>query len=126
MGFLEWYNHPLAVRLVFWIVAVIASSFYGWKCFDALEVKVNLKEKPWAWRFHQRWFNFFGSLVGWAALWLVFRKVCLYPSPIRWFDVALIAGAFVGVTGHLPFATAGLLNAIKDLALKALKFTADN
>src|SRR5260370_12050790 len=26
-----------------------------------------------------------GSLVGWAALWLVFRKVCLYPSPIRWF-----------------------------------------
>jgi hypothetical protein len=117
----DWYTHTPGVWFVFWAIALVASFFYGWKCFEALEVGVDWKKKTWAWRLHQRWFNFSGSLVGWGALWIVFRKVCVYPSPVRWFDVVLMAVAFVGITGHLPFATMGLLQGIKDLALKALK-----
>lgn len=120
MNLHEWYAHAPVIWFMFWSFAVVASLFYGWKCFEALEVNVNPRDKPWAWRLHQRWFNFSASLIGWGAFWLVFRKVCVYPSPVKWFDVVLMGLAFVGITGHLPLATAGLLRAVKDLALKAL------
>jgi hypothetical protein len=112
---------PEWVSYTFLTVGLLASLFYGWKACDVFDVSA--KAKGWAWRVHQFWFNLAGSLLGWAAAWFVARKTwqCLAvtcPAQLDWSDAALIAVAFVGVTGHLPYATAGVLQGIKELALK--------
>lgn len=112
---------PEWISYIFLAVGLLASLLYGWKACDAFDVSA--KDKPWAWRVHQFWFNFAGSLFGWAAAWFVARKgwQCLAvscPAQLDWSDAGLIAIAFVGITGHLPYATAGVLQAIKELALK--------
>lgn len=112
---------PSAFSIPFWAIGLLFSLFYGWKACDAFGVPTT--DKPWAWRLHQFWFNFLGSLLGWAAAWFLARRTwhCLAvacPAQIDWSDATLIAVAFVGVTGHLPYAIAGVLQGIKDLALK--------
>ena len=112
---------PLCFTVAFWAFALLASVFYAWKCFDAFGVRTT--EKPWGWWVHQVWFNLSGSLVGWVATWFVVRKVwhcfaagsCASP---RWSDAALMVVALVGITGHLPYATAGALEGIRELAKK--------
>ena len=112
---------PLYFNVSFWAVALLASLFHGWKVFDIFTI--NAAGKPWSWKLHQRWFNFAGSFVGWAASWLVLRRLwhCLatsYCPQSRWSDAALCMIAFVGITGFLPFATVGALESIKELAKK--------
>jgi hypothetical protein len=115
MAFPVWLNYTfLAVGLLF-------SFFYGLKACDAFGV--DAKGKPWAWHVHQFWFNAAGSAVGWSAAWFVARRVWHHmaatpPAELSWSDAGFIAVAFVGITGHLPFATAGVLEGIKALALK--------
>jgi len=111
----DWLNYSfLAVGLLF-------SLFYGVKACDAFSV--DPKGKPWAWHVHQFWFNSAGSAVGWGAAWFVARRVwhCMAttsPTQLGWSDAALAGVAFVGITGHLPYATAGVLEGIRALALK--------
>src|SRR5439155_7792266 len=112
---------PNSFNIPFWILGLLSSLFYGWKACDAFGVDAT--GKPWAWRLHQFWFNFVGSLLGWAAAWFLARKAwhCLAvacPAHLDWSDAALIVGAFVGVTGHLPYATAGILSGVRELASK--------
>ena len=112
---------PEWISYAFIAVGLLASLFYGWKAFYVFGVSA--KGKPWAWRVHQFWFNFAGSLLGWVAAWFVARKTwhCLMvscPAQLDWADAGLIATAFVGITWHLPYATAGILQGINELALK--------
>jgi hypothetical protein len=108
---------PSWVRIVYVLVALIASALYGWyavKIFLGVPSQEDLK-KHYAhrnflsWRNHQRWLNFSGSIVGWICLWILgvkfvpFAIADSYPS-LSWGDVGLAFVAFVGITGYLPFA----------------------
>ena len=77
-------------------------------------------------RNHQRWFNFTGSLFGWAALWCFVRsswsvwRLSAPASHATSSDFALGFVAFVGISGWLPYATMGALDALRTLVEKAL------
>ncbi|SPE43667.1 hypothetical protein SBA7_1650008 [Candidatus Sulfotelmatobacter sp. SbA7] len=58
-----------SLKLAYWLIAASASVFYAIFAVDALEVSEDDKQKiaknrPLRW--HQRWLNFLGSLVGWS------------------------------------------------------------
>jgi len=115
--FLVWFNS------LFWFVGLGFSSFYGFKALTVFEVEPG--SKPKAWKFHLFWFNFVGSVVGWAVLWVLSRKVWLYlqaksPDQVNPWDIAFLLVAFVGITRHLPYALFGILRGINELAFKAL------
>jgi hypothetical protein len=99
------YHVGLAARLVFFIVAVSFSCWYGKNAIEALEVSEKDKDriaKSPALRKHQWWLNFLGSFVGWCLAYIVLQHV--YPGyrfePV---DGILAFLAFIGMTGHLPF-----------------------
>lgn len=107
--------------LVFLVVALGASVFYGTKACEIFEVSD--AGKPRSWKVHQFWLNFAGSVVGWLALWTVIPRAltCVRDScapQLSASDVALFFVAFVGVTGFLPVAVVGLVFTIKDLVAR--------
>jgi hypothetical protein len=60
-------------------------------------------------RAHQRWLNFVGSLFGWAALGLLGWNVGIaiaqgHKWEVTVWELLLAAAAFLGITGHLPYA----------------------
>ena len=111
-----------SLNVAFPLVGLLFSVFYGWKSIDIF-LEVPTTHKPWAWKFHQFWLNFSGSLVGWVALWFLTRKVlsCIRTScsaPVNFWDVATFFLAFIGITGFLPFTIVSLIQGIKELAAK--------
>ena len=113
---------PPWFAISFWTMALTGSAFYGWKAFEAFEVTTT--GKKWGWWVHQVWFNFLGALAGWLAAWVVVQDAwpCLgsaCTASFGWSNGILVCIAFVGITGHLPFAAAGVLQAVRELALKA-------
>jgi hypothetical protein len=105
---------------LFWIVAIFASAFYGWKAVDIF-VPPAQRDPSWAWRLHQRWLNFLGAFVGWMALWLLSKKFapCMVDQCINdvgWLHVVGALVAFVGVTGHLPYFVVSLVGGVAGLA----------
>ena len=103
-------------------VALLLSLFYGAKAMD-----IHLIERhaaaPWAWKVHQFWLNFLGAAAGWVALWFVLRNISLAvdaPTPVAptWSGAALFFLAFIGITGHLPFATVTGIQAFRELIAK--------
>lgn len=126
---------PFVPTVVFWVVALVVSVLYGWNA-AAIFTDVSLREvKPAkAWWWHQRWLNFMGSVTGWTALWLLFRRLapCLFQecktqlasasgsaSRLDAGDAAMAFVAFVGITGYLPFAVVGLISGASTLSAKA-------
>jgi hypothetical protein len=115
----------------FWPIAIGASLFYGIKCWviHELDREASLSDltqrwkRPWkqlwhdgtwAWKVHQFWLNFLGSFVGWWAFWL-FR--CESRS-VAWPDIALLAIAFLGMTGLIPHVSRYGSKLIHDIASK--------
>jgi hypothetical protein len=102
--------------IVYWLFAFIVSGFFGWKAVEIFKSKL-AKPMSWPWWLYQIWFNFLGSLIGWLALWVLVRRywTCIFcectVNPSLW---DLFAGfvAFIGVTGHLPYAVFGLISAV--------------
>ena len=100
--------------------------FYGVKCFDAFQVRladgetVTRKNVTWPYWFHQFWFNFAGSLFGWAFLYffLWHRMPLILSTNATFSDGFVLFVAFVGITGHLPYAVAGVLEGLKQIGLK--------
>lgn len=132
----------LCTTLWFWIAALLASFFYGWK---SLEIHLPsafdkhghgkkdnpIHDYPPSWRLHQYWLNFLGSLVGWLALWYLLKRydLCLFSSscnssPNAW-DIGASLIAFTGVTGHLPGTVIPLFMSLNSLLTELVKmFTA--
>jgi len=107
--------------LVFGAIAVAFSVFYGTKAIDIFGEPSD--KKPWAWRVHQFWLNFVGSIAGWSAMWFLLRRVFAAiesssPSSITWSDIALFFAAFIGVTGFLPFSVVSLIYGLREIASK--------
>jgi hypothetical protein len=115
----------LIFNCIFWFIALVASGLLGWKAVEIFtdvpkkerEEKEKEKQRPPSWWWQQRWFNFLGSIVGWAALWLLLRRYWTYilgrcgTDPRLW---DLLAGfiAFVGITGYLPYTVYGLISCV--------------
>jgi hypothetical protein len=113
---------PCWLTVLYILAATGASVFYGC-CAVAIFTTEIASNKPRSWRWHQRWFNFLGSTVGWLCLWFVLIKLwphLIRPTPISlsWPYVGLAFVGFVGVTGNLPWTVAGLANALGALVGK--------
>jgi hypothetical protein len=111
---------PLWFTIPFAAIGLVVSIFYAVNAYTIFGAK---KPTNTPGQIHQFWFNFLGSILGWVAFWFLIRKIwhCLSvdcPGEFGASTVMLAAVAFVGVTGHLPYATAGVLEGLKVLALK--------
>ncbi len=105
--------------VVFALVAIVFSVFYGFKAFDIFGV--DHTDKPAAWKFHQFWLNFAGSLAGWLMLWVAVRRVCLVVGSdhaLKMSDFILFLVAFVGITGFLPLSVVSFIEGIRDIAAR--------
>ena len=116
------------LNIEFWVVALVASILYGRNAI-AIFTGVTAEEakaRP-AWRRHQQWLNFAGSMFGWGSLWLLLRRFCpcladqcaAEPFTLDLSVGALAFVAFIGITGYLPFAAVGLLSGTSTLSSKA-------
>lgn len=82
--------------------------------------------KSWAWKLHQFWLNFLGSVAGWSALWFLLRSALQCASAscsfqFGWSEVGAFLLAYLGVTGYVPFTVIGLASGVKELAEKVAK-----
>jgi len=114
---LLWLSVALAVA------AVPFSIFFGLKACEIFSVPEPNKKSQ---RFYLFWYNFFGSLVGWGALWVILFKIlrCVDVScqaDVGIGDLMLALVAFAGITGHLPMATMGIFKGLQDLAIGLFK-----
>jgi len=109
------------VRVIFCLVALGFSGFYGWyavtifltpdwkggkKLLTYYSDRKNLKPEEQlhhgSWWFHQIFVNFVGSLVGWAAAYyLIFCRNARTSNP--YIDAFLLLLALVGIFGYLPW-----------------------
>jgi hypothetical protein len=93
---------PHWIWFAYSMVAFVASCWFGWKATTIFEVPVL---EGWsAKRTAQFWFNFVGSITGWAALFFVAYRVVI-DGDLHHFEVWDALGvlvAFLGITGHLP------------------------
>lgn len=111
------------VAAAYWGVAFVASALYGYHALNIFKSHSAESEQPVAWRWHQRWSYFLGSLVGWLALWLLIRKFggCVFgecAADVEVLDVVGAFVAFVGVTGYLKDTVVSLISGVGSLAGK--------
>ena len=99
------------IILLLLIVGLLFSLYYGFKADKIFRVETS--DFPLSARFHQFWLNFLGSAVGWLlfsfGLARVLQCIDRCTHPIGLWDAMLLFAGFVGVTGHLPMATVGLI-----------------
>ena len=75
------------------------------------------KRAKLAWTLHQIWFNFIGSLAGWAALYPIaikFERFVIRTEMSEfgiWDAIACFVG-IVGITGHLPLAVYSIVSGL--------------
>jgi hypothetical protein len=62
---------------------------------------VKENKKGWDWWVYQFWFNSSGAFIGWVVLYCV-SKANLYKLNAGYLAALIIA--FLGITGHLPYA----------------------
>jgi hypothetical protein len=102
-------------RIVWGCLALGFSTFFGCcarTIFSVTEISKN------SWKSYQFWFNFAGSLFGWFALYAL-RTELTRPNLSRTEFLLFFIG-FVGITGHLPYTTYGLITSIEKVATKAI------
>ena len=104
------------IKLIFGIVAILASLFYGIKATKIFNVDAT--KMSFAWHFHQFWFNFLGSLFGWILAYSLLPDI--YNSivndskiEISFARIFVLIIAFIGMTGHLPFTMMTAINYLK-------------
>ena len=109
----------------FGAVAVLVSILQGCFCFEIHGLKRKEFSRPAL--IQQVWFNFAGSLFGWAALWCLVRRAWYVwgastsSGQATVSDFALGFVAFVGISGYLPYTTMGAVDAIRAFIVEALK-----
>lgn len=96
-------------RGTFLFVGLCFSIFYGWNAVDIFvdsnDEFVKAKALLDAWKWHQRWLNFMGSMVGWIAAWyFLFDRFIPYRHSFTFkgSDAAVILVALLGMGGFLP------------------------
>jgi len=109
----------------FWVVAILASGFYGWKAVEIFVQKEVANALTLSQRVHQFWLNFVGAMAGWFSLDLIINRLsasssdCLAQATTAQLAVLLVA--FLGITGLLPWAVVGSVDFLTGLVVKGLK-----
>jgi hypothetical protein len=103
-------------KAIFMGLGLAFSLFYACKyreIWSEPKDKATLALMPDAWKFHQRWINFFGSITGWAAAYFyIFHRIYPFSSfAFKLEDAVPILIALLGMMGFLP----GTLSKIKSL-----------
>ena len=111
------------IAAAYWMVAFFASALYGYYALDIFKSHSAPDQQHVAWKWHQRWSYFLGSLIGWLAVWLLMRKFsgCVFgecAGDVGVLDVVGALVAFVGVTGYLKDTVVSLVSGIGGLAGK--------
>jgi hypothetical protein len=116
---------PSWPNLCFSTIALLASFLIGWNCFEIFAPDwwwgLSLEERKKKWKLHwfQRWFNFAGSLLGWAVLWLLLRRVWMTyisaanPGALTLLDLLGAMVALIGITGWLPRTVMGFITSFE-------------
>ena len=97
-----------AAKVIVVVTGLCFSVFYGWNATDIFvdtdHPFIRAKSELWCWRAHQRWLNFIGSAVGWAAVYYVifYRLIPLNHFSFKIEDTILILIALLGMAGFLP------------------------
>jgi len=103
------HNMPDSLKSAYWMVAVLASLLMGFFAF-AIHGDGSWP-KLWSQRIQQIWFNFVGSIAGWAALWFILGQTLNglpEHAPEGSSFWGLVAVMLVGITGYLPKLIHGL------------------
>jgi hypothetical protein len=109
---------PAIWKIIYWVFALCLSLFYSLKAFKihlTHEGLVNQqrKNKNYAWFFHQWWFNFIASLIGWGLIWMLLPSLILIicqqkSGTLSFVDILLLIIGLLGITGHLPLTIFGI------------------
>jgi len=108
----------------FGALALLVSVPHGCFCFEVHGLK--RADFSWPALIQQGWFNFVGSLFGWAALWCLVRRgwyvwgVSSSSGQATVSDFVLGFVAFVGISGYLPYTTMGAVDALRAFVVEAL------
>ena len=99
--------------VMYWIFAFLMSMFFGFWSAEIFGSKAEKWNTPH--HLYQWWFNFIGSLTGWAVLYLLlFARFDWGKSAavnnVGATDILLLLIAFIGISGHLPMATTGIFH----------------
>ncbi len=83
-------------------------------------------------RWQQRWLNFVGALIGWLVLWPLGLRYwgCLSSggcptASVGWWEVFGGFVAFMGITGYIPHAVIGPIQAVIGVLRILAEFLAD-
>lgn len=123
---------PVWFEIVFLLVAVIASGFFGFYCFEIHNLGRSTFE--WQEKIQQVWFNFIGAFAGWIALWILIRQwwgawrlptTPAVPVQMTLSDFGLALIAFVGMSGYLPFTVMGVIRTLVALVQKVVERLTD-
>ena len=120
-------NTPIEFTFFFWLIALSASALYGFKAFELHNIKKELKPSDKYALGHQIWFNFSGALLGWLAVWILINDswLCWYTVctiDLTLAKIILVTTAYIGITGHLPLTFMNIIEAMKQILSKALKW----
>jgi len=113
---LNWFWLNWFREIAFWLLALGFSLIYGLKSWTIHELDCDVRlssltqrwklgwrqlwgDGTWAWKAHQIWLNFLGSILGWYAFWLFLREC---HRSWAWPGIALLVIAFLGMTGLIP------------------------
>ncbi len=100
--------------------------FYAIRAARIIDRVYAQAKAPWEEKWHQIWFNFAGSAVGWlTGYWVVERFMGPQNSnPVDVTDISLMVVASLGIVGYLPQtlnAIPGLLEHLSKLASDKLR-----
>jgi hypothetical protein len=113
----------LSLNCAFLALGIAFSTWFGYKCFEIHEVTPPTNRNG---KFQQYWFNFLGSIIGWAAGYLLlFYRVLpnsqKVPLKFEVTDLILSGIFFIGASGYLPLAAMTNIIRVKELLERLLK-----
>jgi hypothetical protein len=106
------------------LLASLSSIFWGVRSAYLFGTKAASCWTSFFVRSYQFIFNFVGSFAGWCCLYVLLLRinnVALATHDFTGGDVLLFLLSLFGLTGHLPQATYGLVQAVESLAQKAIE-----
>lgn len=118
---------PQILTIILAVAGIAFSIFFGCKaCAIFVDQKSEeaSSERTSSFKFYQFWFNFLGSMFGWAALWILLDShdwlLATSHRELQLSDGVLFFTAFVGMTGHLPMTMMGVVLTLGEVVKKLL------
>ncbi len=108
---------------VFLALALGFSLFYG-LAFKQIWMSTSSKLTKSRW-FHEAWFNFVGSLIGWICMFAIYESLFNFPWQtlvinISWQHIILFVIGILGITGLLPYTLWSVSRGIDEFIKKIL------